>query len=229
MDWLDAAVLLVAAATTVWLLYFVRHYLPAKLDERFTESLKAFSTAVELRFPTHSGLSQRVLALSNAVGVKMGLRHGQLRDLKMAAALRDIGLCAIPYNLVNGRAEGDWSEAEKMTYDRHPEVSGAMLEMVPSLKHLASPVRWHHADFDGGNMLDPTIPYGNRLPVEARVLRVVTQYVWMERIQGDLLARESIRAGIGSRFCPDAAEALLAVLTSARVGEAQASHSTARS
>lgn len=220
MGALDIGVLLVAAAATAWLLYYVRWYLPAQLDERFRESLKAFSTAIELRFPTHAGLSNRVLGLSAGVGQAMGLRQSQLRDLQMAATLRDIGLCAIPYNLVNGRTEEEWSEAERMTYDRHPEVSGAMLEMVSSLKHLSTIVRLHHANFIS-DPADPTMPSGKRLPVEARVLKVVTQYVWLERTQGDLLARENIREGIGVVYCPLSAEALLSVLTSARVGQSQ--------
>ncbi len=228
MGELDFAVLLVAAAATAWLLYYVRWYLPSQMDERFRESLKAFSTAIELRFPTHSGLSNRVLGLSAGVGRLMGLRHAQLRDLQMAATLRDIGLCAIPYNLVNGKAEEDWTEAEQMTYDRHPEVSGAMLELVPSLKHIAPIVRLHHANFDT-LPADPTIPSGKRLPVEARVLKVVTQYVWLERTQGDFLARETIREGIGTIYCPAATEALLAVLTSARVGHSQATAPATRS
>lgn len=229
MAWLDIAVLAVAAAATAWLIYYVRWYLPERLDERFRESLRAFSTAVELRFPTHAGLSQRVVALSLGAGRHMGLKARQLRDLQMASTLRDIGLCAIPYSLVNDRIDGEWTEAEQMTYDRHPEVSGAMLELVPSLSHLAPVVRWHHANFDGKSPGDPTVPTGRRLPPESRILKVVTQYVWIERTHGDLLARETIREGIGSLYCPDAAEALFAVLTSARVGETQTAASTSRS
>jgi len=228
MEGLDFAVLLVAAAATAWLLYYVRWYLPSQLDDRFRESLKAFSTAIELRFPSHSGLSNRVLGLSAGVGQKLGLKQAQLRDLQMAATLRDIGLCAIPYNLVNGRAEEDWSQAEQMTYDRPPQVSDAMLELVPSLRHLSPTVRLHHANFDTAPA-DPTIPSGKRLPIEARVLKVVTQYVWLERTQGDLLARESIREGIGSIYCPVATEALLAVLTSAREGQSKAAAVVTRS
>ncbi len=221
MDGLDLLVLVVAGAATAWLIYYVRYFLPAQLDDRFRQSLTAFSTAIELRFPTHGGLSRRVIALSVGVGKRMGLRANQLRDLEMAATLRDIGLCAIPYGLVNGKAEEEWTEAEQMTYDRHPEVSGAMLELVPSLRQLSPIVRWHHANYDGRNPLDPTVPTGNRLPIESRILKVVTQYVWQEREQGDLIAREVIREGAGTLYCPAAAGALLAVLTSARVGHSQ--------
>lgn len=229
MDGQDILVLLVAGGATAWLMYYVRYFLPAQLNERFRESLTAFSTAIELRFPTHGGLSRRVVGLSIAAGKRMGLRPSQIRDLEMAAILRDIGLCSIPYNLVNGKAPEEWTEAEQMTYDRHPEVSGAMLELVPSLRHLAGIVRWHHANFEDHNPLDPTVPSSNNLPIESRILKVVTEYVWQERYQGDLLARESIREGAGSTYCPAAAAALLAVLTSSRVGQTQPDLTASRS
>ncbi len=229
MNWLDITVLLCATAATAWLVYYVHWYLPEQLENRFSESLKAFSTAIELRFPTYAGISQRVFGLSAAVGSRMGLKTSELRDLQMAATLRDIGLCAIPYGLINGRAEEDWTAAERMTYERHPEVSGAMLELVPSLSNLAPIVRWHHANYEDLSSIVTQAPAGNDLPTEARVLKVVTEYIWLERTRGDFLARESIREGKGTVYCPLSAEALLAVLTSARAGDSKQAVTTSRS
>ena len=117
----------------------------------------------------------------------------------MAGLLSDIGLCAIPYNLINGKEAVEWSEAERMTYDRHPEVSGAMLELVPSLRHLSSIVRLHHAPYEGVTPADPTVPVGGMLPVESRILKVVTEYLQQERMVGDMLARQAIRESTASK------------------------------
>jgi response regulator RpfG family c-di-GMP phosphodiesterase len=218
MDSLTWAVLAVAVAASTWLVAYVRLYLPQKLEDRFLDSMKAFSTAIELRFPSHEGLSLRVVSLSQAVGRQLGLSNSELRELEMAARLRDIGLCSIPYSLVNGKQARDWSLAETMTYSRHAEVSGAMLEMVPSLRHLADVVRWHHARYDGHDEVRGT-PLGRELPLDSRILKVVTDYVWRERWQGDVLARDAIRTSTATIYCPEAAEALWGVLTSSRVAE----------
>jgi response regulator RpfG family c-di-GMP phosphodiesterase len=215
ISWL---VCLAALGATVWLVGYVLFYLPRQMEDRFVQPMKAFSTAVELRFPSHEGLSLRVVGLSRAVGRQMGLSTKRLRDLETAAHLRDIGLCAIPYSVVNGKAANQWSAPEKLTYDRHPEVSGAMLELVPTLRHLAEIVRCHHSRFDGHDSDGLT---GKDIPVEARVLKVVTEYVWIERWQGDLIARQRVRDGLGTEYCPDVVAALWTVLTSTRVPSAQ--------
>ena len=145
----------------------------------------------------------------------MGLSEKDRHKLEMAAMLRDIGLCAIPYNMMNSRPEMEWTEAERMTYDRHSEVSGAMLEMVPSLKALAPTVRFHHADYKSDQVAD-LMPQGDQIPIEARVLKVVSEYVWLARTRGDLLAKETLRDGSGSAYDPRVVDAMLDVLTSAR-------------
>ena len=79
MDWVKWVVVATAGVATVWLVYYTRIYLPRKLDERFRDSITAFSTAVELRFPTHVGLTRRVQALALAVGQHLKLSPRQIR------------------------------------------------------------------------------------------------------------------------------------------------------
>lgn len=215
MGILTVIVLTLMTVATFWLLYHTHTILPRQLDDRVTESVKAFGIAIELRFPTHKGLSQRVIALSKAAAIQMGLSSSLRRDLELAGRLRDIGLCSIPYRLVNGLSPSDWNVAEKATYLKHAEVSGAMLELIPELSRLAPIVRYHHARFDGAD--DSGVPRGRALPVASRILKVVADFVWYERLQGSLIAREIIKAGRGSAYCPDASDALLSVLTSTRV------------
>lgn len=215
MDGTSLTILILGAVCSLWLVYYVRFQLPRKLDDRFRESMRAFSTAIELRFPSQKGMTDEVVRLCGAVSKKMGLSVKQRNHLEMAAMLRDIGLCAIPYGMINSKPEMDWTEAERMTFDRHSEVSGAMLEMVPSLRSLAPTVRYHHADFSGETSGD-LLPKGSEIPAEARVLKVVSEYVWMARTRGDLLAKESLRNGAGTAYDPQVVSAMMDVLTSAR-------------
>jgi response regulator RpfG family c-di-GMP phosphodiesterase len=215
---LEVAIILGAlGAATLGLVYYVRQYLPHKLDERMRESMRAFSTAVELRFPSHEGVSTRVVRLAQIVGWHMRLSRPRLRNLEMASWLRDIGLCAIPYRLVNEKPMWRWTQADYATYERHPEVSGAMLELVPSLQHLAAVVRYHHVAYDGSS--GSAYPSRDSLPIEARILKVVTEFVWLEKRQGQLLAKEALREGAGKAFDPLVVACFLEVLTSGRESE----------
>lgn len=202
---------------TVGLLWAVYWYLPKRVEDQILGSLRAFSTAIELRFPSHRGLTDRVLSLSQALGVRMGLSRRQLRDLEAAAYLRDIGLCAVPYRLLNHIHPSDWSEREVQTYERHGEVSANMLEAIPSLQRFARLVRGHHLPYQGR---EPVFPFAATQPIEARILTVVTTYTWIERQQGDLIAREALREGRDTFFDGEVVDAFLGVLTSARARSA---------
>lgn len=217
MDRETIDVLAVLGLTTAAMLYYARFYLPAKIEARTRESMKAFSTSIELRFPVREGLSNRVVALSREAAIRMGLSHKQVVKLEMAARLRDIGLCAVPYQLVNDKPVGEWSQGDKDIYERHPEVGAAMLELAPSLKHLSGIVRTHQARFDGGG--GPFFPSREDLQIEARILKVISDYVWMERTQGALLAKTALREGAGTVYDPDVVFKVLALLSSSRGSE----------
>lgn len=217
MDGQTVNVTLAVGAVTLAMLYYARKHLPEKLDRRTRESMKAFSTAVELRFPSREGLSNRVVTLSQELGKRSGLSRSELKRLEIAARLRDIGLCAIPYRLINEKPMRDWTEEERGLYDRHPEIGAAMLELVPSLSHVAHLVRCHQAAYDGSD--GPCFPARDSIPAEARVLKITSDYVWFERTQGALLAKEALGDRAGHGYDPDMVWTFLAMLTSTRVGE----------
>lgn len=205
--------LLVAAAVSgvAWLVLKV--ILPSQFEARITEACRAFATAIELRFPSHSGLTSRAASLCVLVADRLGFPKEQIRDIERACLLRDIGHCATPYALVNRKAFDDWSAEDRRTYLKHAGASGAMLELVPSLRPLANMVRFHHRSW-----LSREPRGGPEILQEARVLKAVVDFVWKERFEGYGAAIASIQAGAGDEYEPEAASALLAVLTSIRDG-----------
>jgi HD-GYP domain-containing protein (c-di-GMP phosphodiesterase class II) len=217
MDLVSWIVLGAAGAATLWLVLYVNVFLPRQVEERFFGSMRAFSRAVELRFPGHAHLSEDVETLAIRLGKELGFAKDRMRRLRTAARLQDIGLCALPYALINTKPSNKWSGAEQATYDRHPEVSGAMLELVPSLRDLTEIVRCHHARFDGTG----GCPAGEQLPIEARVLKVCVDYAWTTRQMGEILAQDRILSGKGGEYCPQVVEALAAILRSSRTREPQ--------
>lgn len=199
-------------ALTLGLLYRTHIQLPERLDRRLRQSLQAFGTAFELRFPMHKGQTSRVCNLCLQVGHKLEFPQAVIRNIEAAAQLRDVGLCALPYRLGEGRPFDQWTAAERAAYMKHSDLSANMLEYLPALQNLAPIVRQHHLPYRGPTATGST-PRAN-LPVEARVLKTVTDYVWFERWQGPMLALESLRAGSDTEYDPVIVSALVAVLTS---------------
>jgi response regulator RpfG family c-di-GMP phosphodiesterase len=215
------SVLVFAAATTLWLIYYVRFYLPNQLEQRFLESMKAFSKAIELRFPLNAGGSDEVIHFATLMGKQFGYSRTELHELSLAAHLRDIGCCAIPYRPFSEKSRSDWTASEARVFERHPEVSGAMLELVPSLRHVADMVRWHHARFDGSNVVGS--PVGSDLPLSARILKVASDFVHLSHEIGSGAAAKVIESGKGTEYCPDVVEEFVQVLRSSRVKEPEPS------
>ncbi|MBX3119318.1 MAG: hypothetical protein KF784_09645 [Fimbriimonadaceae bacterium] len=220
MNWVLAVAIALPVICCLAMVYYAKVVLPRRLQERFQESAKAFGTAIELRFPSHKGLTDRIVMLSHFLAARVGLTEFQLERLELACRLRDIGLCAIPYKLVNTREFKDWSDKERETYFKHGDVSGAMLELLPPLRTIADLVRQHHTTYAPAHLGQKIS--GKDLPIESRVLKVVSDYVWLEKWQGDILAREVLRDGRGADYDPDLVEEFLAVLRSNRVDSAQA-------
>ncbi len=220
-DRVGVFVVILAIFTTIGLLVYVSIILPQQLEARIRASVLAFSTAIELRCPTTSGMCAEVVPLVREIGKQMGLGARALRDLEMAAGLRDVGLCSVPYSIMNDKREEDWTAEEQAIYQRHSEVSGAMLEQIPALSHLSNIVRYHHAPFSKpGNTRGQ--PLGRSLGPGPRIIKVATEFVWERRERGQLAALREIEAGSGIEYCPEAVVALKAVLTSTGVGKRDA-------
>jgi response regulator RpfG family c-di-GMP phosphodiesterase len=207
----------IAGVTTVVLLFYVQWYLPRQLEQRFIESMRAFSKAIELRFPTSTGRTDEIMNVAKSIGGRFDYSRAELHVLELSVYLRDIGCCSIPYHPFNDKPRAEWTEFESRIYERHPEVSGAMLELVPSIRHIASTVRWHHARFDGRNV--PGAPTGVDLPLNARILKIASDYVWLAEELGTGSARRKIEEGIGTEYCPEVVGEFIQMLTSTRVIE----------
>lgn len=212
MTFASGVILLAVLVLTGFLANYLWRILPGRRHEHTVDSLRVFGTAIELRCPGQTGLTDRVVSLSMAVGRAMELSQQELNRLEVAARLRDIGICAIPWQLMNGKTPMEWSEAEAATYRKHPEIGGAMMELVPSLRNLAQIVRCHQTAFDGSD--GPTFPQGVDLPLESRILAVTCAYVTCERFQGHLLAWTQLEDQSGTKFDPAVVQAILGVLPS---------------
>lgn len=217
------AVVWAAVATTA------KVVVPRRLNRRVRESLRAFSIASELRFPLQKGESDRIVFLVGEVGRRLQLPAQDIARLQMAVRLRGIGLCAVPYRLLNGRDPAAWTAAERAVFRRHTEVSGAMLELLPPLRHLADPVResawptpWPQPLASASHHRAETAGTVSGDELGRRVLEICSQWVVWERFAGRLGAERVLAMGSGQPSTCAVFDALGAVLRSSRAQEPEA-------
>jgi len=192
------------------LAYYRFVLLPASRDAQFEGSINAFSRAVELRFPNHAGLTDVVAQLARRVGKAMGFGPTRLQKLERSVRLRDVGLCAIPYQLVNRRSWEDWTLSEMATYECHADVGAAILETIPTLAEHAPTVRDHHAPFRS-----PASPSDMRAPsLEARIAKATVEFVWYWRHRGYDAAIRQLTEGSGTVFDPQVVPHVLSLAQS---------------
>lgn len=162
-----------------------------------------------------SAHAQRLAGLAEAVGISMHLEKRELRLLRLAALLHDIGKVAIPEAILQKKGPLDHDELTLMRL--HPELGRAILRHAGGLfEQIAFLVVAHHEAWDGGGY--PIGLVGNEIPLLARILAVVDSYdamtsyrVYAKTLSGLQACQELLRCA-GYQYDPLVVDAFLRLL-----------------
>ncbi|MGK0618977.1 HD domain-containing phosphohydrolase [Meiothermus cerbereus] len=135
------------------------------------DALRALGLGLELRDLETSGHTDRVVALTAALGQR--LAFPDLEGLRMGAYLHDLGKLAIPDSIL--LKPGTLTDAEWRIMKSHCDIGFGMLENLGFLSQTAlNIVRYHHERVDGSGY--PFGLKGDEIPLEARLFAVVDVY-----------------------------------------------------
>jgi HD-GYP domain-containing protein (c-di-GMP phosphodiesterase class II) len=123
---------------------------------------------VEATDPSQAGHAARVAALATMLGSSLGMDAPELRALRIAAMLHDVGKMLVPADAL--RKAGPLTTAESSAIRRHTVFGGAILRKIPALAFAAPTARWHHERWDGLGYPDGV--FGNAIPLHARIVSV---------------------------------------------------------
>ena len=118
--------------------------------------------------PSQAGHAARVAALATMLGSSLGMDAPELRKLRIAAMLHDVGKMLVPAAVL--RKAGPLTSAEASAIRRHAVLGGAILRKIPALAFAAPTARWHHERWDGLGYPDGV--FGNAIPLHARIVSV---------------------------------------------------------
>jgi response regulator RpfG family c-di-GMP phosphodiesterase len=177
-----------------------------ELKQGFMETIKAFSTIIEMRFQDVGSHSQRVANLSKRMISGMQLSDKETQDVVVAAFLHDIGKISLP-DKVARKAYSDISGADQELVRQHPILGQSCVYAITGFEEIGLIIRHHHEDYDGmgypDNVRDVAIPLG------ARIIRLVDEFDHLAFTSGypDLATLNRSAAHIvqhsGSKFDPD--------------------------
>ncbi|MCX9155668.1 HD domain-containing protein [Niveibacterium sp. 24ML] len=117
---------------------------------------------------------ERVVGLADALGLACGLTQRELKVLRMAACLHDIGKLGVPDEVLHNPGPLD---AEGWAVMRtHPERGQRILATLglDQADQVGLAIRHHHEQFDGAGYPDGLA--GESIPIIARIIALADSY-----------------------------------------------------
>ncbi len=170
----------------------------------------AFARVIDAKSPFTARHSERVAEIAIGIGFVVGLSGVELRRLRRAAHLHDIGKLGIS-NLILDKP-GRLTDAERAEIELHPAHTRELLTRVAPFRELADDASDHHEKLDGSGY--PRGLKGDELTPTARILAVADIFEAMTaaRPYRDPLPLAVVPAALdadaGSKLDPDCVAAL---------------------
>jgi putative nucleotidyltransferase with HDIG domain len=138
----------------------------------YVGTIRALALALDARDPYTAGHSERVSALSLAIGRCMWLDDAQLEVLRLGALLHDIGKIGISDQVL--MKPGPLTADEYEIIKQHPVVGARILRSVPFLEPHIPIVELHHERPDGKGY--PHGLRGTEIPIVASIVHVADAF-----------------------------------------------------
>ncbi len=171
---------------------------------------EGFARVIDAKSPYTFRHSERVAEIAVDIGRELGFTATELRDLRRAGLLHDIGKLGVS-NLILDKP-GKLTDEEMGQIRRHPDFTYRILARVGPLHELADLAASHHERMDGAGY-HRGINAGE-LPISARVLAVadIFEALSADRPYRGALPPETVleimREGVGTATCAECFDAL---------------------
>lgn len=194
-------------------------------QELFLSSIRALAAAVDAKDPYTRGHSERVARYSVAIARHMGLPADEVKMVRIAALLHDVGKIGIDDRILRKPTALTDDEFEIMKL--HPVKGALIMGQIPQMKWIIPGMKYHHEKWDGTGY--PEGLKGEEIPMLARIISVADTFDAMTTTRPYQKAMNSdyvvsrIRTFAGTRYDARVIDALDRALESRElevVGEA---------
>ena len=183
------------------------------------QMMQTLSTTIEAKDEYTRGHSHRVAEYAALIAEELGWDIKEIRNLRNAAHLYDIGRIGIPDSILNKPTR--LTEEEYAVIKEHTTIGAEILKNITLIDHVKEVARSHHERYDGKGYPDGL--KGEEIPLYARIIAIADSYDAMKsrKIYRNPLADEMIYNEIlqsrGKQFDPDIADVFLKLLDENRV------------
>jgi HD-GYP domain-containing protein (c-di-GMP phosphodiesterase class II) len=167
--------------------------------------------ATEIRHLEMDGHSERMASLAAAVAVRLGFDEAEIRIVRLAARLHDVGKVGVPADIL--AKPGPLDHHERALIQMHPLIGDRLLEPLHGLESVRPIVRHHHERWDGlgypAGLAGPSIPLAARIVAVADALDAMSA---RRRYRSALAPAEiltELDSGRGTQWDPVVVDAVL--------------------
>ena len=190
-----------------------------QLEEISLQLMQTLSTTIEAKDEYTRGHSYRVAEYSALIARELNWDEDDIRNLKNAAYLHDIGKIGIPDNILNKPVK--LTDEELGVIKEHTVIGAEILKNITLIDHVKEAARSHHERYDGRGYPDGL--KGEEIPLYARIIAVADSFDAMKsrRIYrsplDDQVVYNEIFQNRGTQFDPELADIFLKLLDEERV------------
>jgi len=141
-------------------------------QKNYLETISALALAVEARDVYSRGHSDRVRDYAVKIAVQMGLSQQQIKTIKEAAQLHDVGKIGISDEIL--KKPNALNDFERNIMEQHPLIGEGIIIPLHGMAHLRDPLRHHHERVNGEGYPDRL--KGNEISLEAKILGVADSF-----------------------------------------------------
>ncbi len=143
-------------------------------DELENAEAVLFSLAhsIEARDPYTHGHCERLAEMSARMGERLGVPEEQIKALRRAGVVHDIGKVAVPDSIL--LKPGPLTSDETKVMQKHPVVGERICAPLKTFRSVLPIIRHHHEKHDGTGYPDKL--QGEEIPLTARILQLSDVY-----------------------------------------------------
>ena len=173
-----------------------------EIESLFFQTAESLADAIEKRDPYTGGHTKRVTTYSIAMGEQLNLDPDEMRRLKLAAILHDIGKIGVEDIIL--RKEDKLTEEEYDQMKKHTLMGAEIIGHIKQLRGIIPGLKYHHEKVDGKGypegLADGSIPLIAKIVAVADTFDAMTSDRPYRKALGKEEAFSELRRCVGTQF-----------------------------